>query len=262
SIVLVALEALHRFLRASSRKFGPEQFPALTQSYRIPFPDYNSEKKTTTVKVSTMPKVAEELMEMVAEAMAEQEEHEFDMPVLRDDLVPPNSFLSLGVLPWESVEYLRYNTKWHQEASEEIDTSGEGLPVVVIQTSLPKANKLIEDIQEAEGLDGICFNPGEDPRIDAYYDLGILKTSDGMLHLFGEFIEDDPTHVEARKKWDRRCEETEGWCGLVIARGITGASRGKPKFKDMVAFFEVRSLPGKELGLGTLQLVEQQSLSF
>jgi hypothetical protein len=264
AIVLVALEALHRFLRASHRKFGiaTKKFPAITGNYRIPFPEPHSEKKTTTVKVSTMPKVAEELIDMVAEAVAEEEEFALDMPVLRDDLVPPGCFLSLGMLPWESVEYLRDNTKWHQEATEEIETSGEGLPVVLIQTSLPKANKLIEEIQESEGLDGICFNPGEDPRIDANYDLGILKTSDGMLHVFGEFGEDDPVHLEAKKKWDRRCKQTKGWCGLIVARGIAGASRGKPEFKDMVALFEVRSLRGKELGLGRLQLVEQEPVPF
>jgi hypothetical protein len=258
AIVLVALEALHRFWRASSRKFTGDKFPSVKANYRIPLPDAKSDKKVSAVKVSTMPEVAEELMEMVAEVV--EADFELDTPALRDDLVPPGCFLSLGVLPWESVEYLRYNTKWHQEAPEEIATSAEGLPVVLIQTSLPKANQLIEDIQEAEGLDGICFNPGEDPRVEANYDLGILKTHDGMLHLFGEFVEDDPVHVEAKKKWERRCEETNGWCGLIIARGIAGASRGKPQFKDMVALFEVRSVPGKELGLGRLQLVAQPSV--
>lgn len=256
AIVLVGLEALHRFWRASHRKFMGEKFPTIEGKYRIPFPDANSEKKTTTVRVSTMPQVAEELLDMATEAMEDEEDFQLDMPVLRDDLVPPNSFLSLGVLPWESVEYLRSKTKWHQEADEEIKSSRDGLPVVLIQTSLPKANQLIEDIRSAEGLDGICFNPGEDPTIDASYDLGILKTNDGTLHLFGEFMEDDPTHKEARKKWDRRCKESNGWCGLIIARGITGVSRGKPEFKDMVALFEVRSLPGKELELGRLQLME------
>jgi hypothetical protein len=41
---------------------------------------------------------------------------------------------------------------------------------------------------------------------------------------------------------------------LIIATGLTGASRGQPQFKDMVALFEARSLTSKELGLGTLQL--------
>jgi hypothetical protein len=83
-----------------------------------------------------------------------------------------------------------------------------------------------------------------------------------VCFIFGEFGEDDPVHLEAKKKWDRRCKQTKGWCGLIIARGIAGASKGKPQFKDMVALFEVRSLPGKELGLGRLQLLEQEPVPF
>lgn len=252
AIVLVALEALHKFLRASRKKLMGDKFLTITNNYRIPLPNVD-EKKVVSVKVATMPEVAEELMEMVAEV--EDEDFELQVPMLRDDLVPPNSFLSLGVLPWETVEYLRSSTKWHQAAEVKIEPSGDGLPVIVIQTSLPKANKLIEDLQEAEGLDGIGFSPGEDPMAELQYDLGVLKTHDGTLHLFGEFVDDDPVHQEARKKWERRCRETKGWCGLIIARGITGASRGKPQFKDMVALLEVRSLSAKDLGIGLLQLM-------
>jgi hypothetical protein len=60
--------------------------------------------------------------------------------------------------------------------------------------------------------------------------------------------------MAARKKWDQRCKKTKGYCGLIIARGLTGANRGNPQFRDMMALFETRSLSSKELGLGTLQL--------
>ncbi len=75
------------------------------------------------------------------------------------------------------------------------------------------------------------------------------------MHLFGEFVKDEPIHVEARKRWDQRCKKTKGYCGLVIAKGLTGASRGNPQLPDMMALFEARSLSGKELGLGTLQRI-------
>ncbi len=250
---LVALEALHRFLRASRKKMTGNKFPSISSRYRIPIP---TSEQVVSIKVTTMPEVAEELYQMAEEAEAEgDEELEIEMPMLKDDLVPPNSFLSLGVVPWETVEYLRDNTKKHQAPEVDIEASGEGLPIILIQTSLPKATKLIEDLQEAQGLDGIGFNPGEDPMEEKNYDLGILKTYDGVLHLFGEFIQNDPVHQEARQKWDERCSATHGWCGLIIARGITGASRGQPEFKDMMALFEVRSLSSQELGVGPLQLM-------
>ncbi|MCL2932768.1 MAG: hypothetical protein MGG11_11060 [Trichodesmium sp. MAG_R03] len=250
---LVTLEALHRFVRASRKKMTGNKFPSISSRYRISIPKSD---QVVSIKVKTMPEVAEELYEMALEADGEGDEKlEIEMPMLKDDLVPPNSFLSLGVVPWETVIYLRDHTKQHQAAKEDIETSGEGLPIILIQTSLPKATKLIKDLQAAQGLHGIGFNLGQDPIEEKNYDLGILKTYDGVLHLFGEFMQNDPVHQEAKQKWDERCITTHGWCGLIIARGITGASRGQPEFKDMIGLFEVRSLSSQELGVGPLKLV-------
>ncbi|NEQ78230.1 MAG: hypothetical protein F6K23_37715 [Okeania sp. SIO2C9] len=250
---LVAIEALHRFLRSYRKKMTGDKFPSINSRYRIPIPE---SEQVISVKVATMPEVAEELYEMASEADIEgDEELEIEMPMLKNDLVPANSFLSLGMVPWDTVAYLRDNTKLYQAPEVEINSSGEGLPIVLIQTSLPKATRLIDDLQEAQGLHGIGFNLGEDPMEETKYDLGIFKTYDGVLHLFGEFVQNDPVHKEAKQKWDRRCQATDGWCGLIIARGITGASRGQPDFKDMMALFEVRFLSTKELGIGPLQLM-------
>ncbi|MBF2062504.1 MAG: hypothetical protein IGR91_20685, partial [Fischerella thermalis M66_A2018_004] len=71
------------------------------------------------------------------------------------------------------------------------------------------------------------------------------------------FLDDDPVHVEARKKWNQRCKNTKGYCGLIIAKGLTGAARGNPQLRDMMALFEARSLSPKDLGIGTLQLMPQ-----
>ncbi|MBD2043170.1 DUF6930 domain-containing protein [Microcoleus sp. FACHB-672] len=255
----VALEALHRFLRSSRQKLGGEgeALPKLNSRYRIPLPTVDDAKPSIiSVKVATQPELESELLEM-ANAADEEDDEEFDggQPLLRDDLVPANSFLSLGVVPWETVEFLRTGVDCYQ--SGPVTAAGEGLPVVLIQTSRPKAKAMIQELQEAGGLKAICFNRGEDSFDEVVYDLGILQTDDGQLHLFGEFIEDDPVHVAARKKWDQRCKKTKGYCGLIIAQGLTGASRGNPKLKDMLALFEVRSLSAKDLGLGPLQLIPQ-----
>lgn len=256
AIVLIALEAFHRFLRDHRQKLAKYQFPSLNRKYRIPVDLPDGEKKQVSVKVETLPDIADELASMVADDDSDDDdEMEVDVPRLRDDLVPPKSFLSLGVVPWETTKYLRSNTQFHQAAETEITEVGDGLPVVVIQTTKPKAEILIRSLQEAGGLEGICFNPGEDPTRGCNYDLGILKTEDGDLHLFGEFMEDDPVHQEARKKWEQRCKKTKGWCGLIIAMGLTGASRGQPQFKDMMALLEVRFIPSEDLDLGRLQLI-------
>ncbi|MEK0182190.1 MAG: hypothetical protein EAZ98_24180 [Oscillatoriales cyanobacterium] len=251
--MLVALEAFHRFFRNSRRKLAAETFPTLSSRYRIPVPLADGETQQVSVKVSTMPEVSEELWQMLEDD--DDDDDEFEMPPLRDDLVPPNSFLSLGVVPWATVDFLRGNAQFYQGAEVDINPSGDGLPVVMIQTSHPKAKTMIQDLKEAEGVKAICFNPGEDPFQDEQYDLGILQAKNGDLYLFGEFNEDDPVHQAARQKWERRCQSTQGWCGLVIAKGLMGASRGQPQLKDMIALFEVRWVSAKDLGIGPLQLM-------
>lgn len=249
--MLVTLEALHRFFRQHRKKFENDAFPEIVSRYRIPIPDgCETTPNPLAVKVATLPALAAELLNM-----GEPDEDELpnsNLPMIRDDLVPENSFLSLGVVPWEMLEHLRSGADYHQPQS--VEAAGDGLPVVMIQTSRPKAKTLIEDLQQAGGLQAICFNPGEDPFGGDRYDLGLFQTGNGDLHLFGEFGEDDPTHVAARKKWDQRCKKTKGYCGLIIAKGLTGSTRGNPQFKDMMALFETRALSAKDLGLGTLQL--------
>lgn len=257
--VLIALEALHRFIHEKRRQLNGETFPTLSKRYRIPVPDGSDEPETpVSVTVTTKPELAAELEEMAGFEAEDDEEELDDMSMfnsLRDDLIPEDSFLSLGVLSWEMVELLQTGVELYQ--SSEATKAGDGLPVILIQTTRPKAKTVIQKLQDAGGLKGIGFNPGADPFEGDRYDLGILQTENGEMFLFGEFMDDDPVHVVARKKWAERCKHTKGFCGLIIARGLTGAARGKPELRDMMALFEARSLSPKELGIGTLQLMPQ-----
>jgi len=251
--MLVALEAFNRFLKANKRKFLHEKFPPLNNRYRIPL---EGKDNVISLKVMTLPDIADELWQMmVAAAGDDDDEDDLGKPLLKHDLIPENSFLSLGMIPWETIKSLRESTQVYQASDGEIKEDGDGFPVILIQTSNPKAKTLIQELQDAGGVRGITFNPGEDPFAEEEYDLGIFQTVNEQLHLFGEFHKNDPIHQEARRKWDRRCQNTKGWCGLIIAKGLMGASRGQPQSKDMMALYEVRSLSPKDLGLGTLQLV-------
>jgi len=250
-ITLVSLEALHRFIKSYRRKLADNEFPTLSSRYRIPVPpEAELGKREISVQVATLPEVSEELYQMSLIAQRQREEMEAP-PRLQDDLVPENSFLGLGLIPWDVVELLRQRLSCYQSA--DVTQDGDGLPVILIQTTRPKAKKLIADLDRVGPIQGIGFNQGEEPGIDQRYDLGILQSKNGDLHLFGEFLEDDPVHQEARKKWDDRCQKTQGYCGLLIAMGLTGASRGNPQLKDMMGLFEVRSLSEKDLGLGVLR---------
>lgn len=257
--VFLALEALVRFIRSKRRQLSGEVFPALSDRYRITLPKQKNHKSDSIdVTVNTMPELAAELEEMAGFGQENDPDLD-DVPgigALRDDLIPENSFLSLGVVSWDMVEHLR-ETVTHFALSGEVSLKGDGLPVILIQTSRPKAKTLIEAIQLTGGLKGIGFNPGADVFGGDRYDLGILQTENGELFLFGEFLDDDPVHQAARKKWDERCKKTKGYCGLIVARGLMGASRGQPQLRDMMALFEARSLSPQDLGIGTLQLMPQ-----
>jgi hypothetical protein len=171
---------------------------------------------------------------------------------IREDLIPDNSFISLGMMPWDRVDTIRAAVSYHQPSS--VKSAGEGMPIILIQTTRPKAQEVIDHIQAAGGLQGICFNPGEDPIDGASFDLGILQLADGEMQLFGEFYNESAVHIEARKKWNQRSKKTKGYCGLIIATGLTGKARGNPGIKETIAFLETKSLSNDDLGLGTLQL--------
>ncbi|MEH2254878.1 DUF6930 domain-containing protein [Nostoc sp.] len=254
-VILVAIESLSRFIRDHRRQLHEDIFPTLSRRYRISLPQSEESTKSVAVTVSTIPQLAAELEEMAGFGIDDEEIDNLDFQSLRDDLIPEDSFLSLGVVSWEMLDSLRKGVSYHQ--ASEIKPVGDGLPVILIQTSRPKAKTVIERIEAAGGLKAICFNPGADPFDGDRYDLGLLQTQNGELFLFGEFLDEDPIHVEARKKWNQRCKNTKGYCGLIIAKGLTGASRGNPQLRDMMALFEGRSLSPKNLGIGTLQLMPQ-----
>jgi hypothetical protein len=258
-VIFVAIESLTRFIRDHRRQLHSETFPNLNRRYRISPPQPSEEStKSVAVTVSTMPQLAAELEEMAGFDIDDDEIDDLETPTfqsLQDDLIPEDSFLSLGVVSWEMLEYLRKGVNYHK--ADEIIQVGDGLPVILIQTSRPKAKIVIERIEAAGGLRAICFNPGADPFDGDRYDLGLLQTQNSELFLFGEFLDEDPIHLEARKKWNQRCKNTQGYCGLIIAKGLTGASRGNPQLRDMMALFEGRSLSPKNLGIGTLQLMPE-----
>ncbi len=254
--VAAALMALHQFFEQHLESLNGYQFPTLRDRYTIPHLTHSEEG--LSVVVATRPDLAAELATIIDEVpddLLEALEPNI-IPILRDDLIPKKSFYSLGAIPIDLLDALRAQVAVHQPPDQALPKKLEWFPVVMIQTSRPKANALIDSLRAAGGVDAILFNPGEDTLKGMCYDLGIFRTGDGDLHLFGEFIEDDPVHVEARKKWDQRCKKTKGICGLVIAKGVTGKAQGNPKLDDILALYEVRSLSANEIGLGALELVK------
>lgn len=255
--VYIALQALLRFVKQSKRQLSKEVINAFSKQLSIELPKADGSPTAALVTVSTLPEQTGELFAMLEQAAVEDwpEESEQSVPI-KEDLVPADALLMLSMRPWEEIKQLRDRKNTYCQF-QEIPERGEGMPVVLIQTSRPKAKVLIETLQAAGGLQGIGFNPGEDPMTNTVYDLGILQAGNGDLYLFGEFDSNDPSHRKDRQLWDRRCQKTQGYCGLIIARGLKGASRGQPQLRDMMALFEAKALSVKDLGMGVLHLMSQ-----
>lgn len=253
--VSIALEGFLKFYRQYYRSLAREEIPRIRKRYRLQL----ATGTAATVTVSTQPELSESLLAMGVSSNATGSGMTNRLAI-KDSLVPDRSVLSLGIVPWDVVRQLQARPKTYYQNLSVEPKGKEGLPVVIVQTSRPKAKEMIEAIQHAGGLEAICFNPGADSRSGNRFDVGLLKIGNGDLQLFGEFGEEDSTHVQARQRWDRRCKTTNGYCGLIVAMGVTGSSRGNPQLSDMLALFETRFLTGEEIGMGTLQLISQPDL--
>jgi hypothetical protein len=238
--LVVILDAIDRFVQQNRSKIMGGEFPALQRSYKIPLPEIEGIPNPLTVKVSTMPELAAEFM---------QDEDEEGEDLFRDDLIPENAYLSFSLIDWDSLGEIRSQVKHHQSTKQK--PKGEGLPVIMVQTSVAKAKKMIKELDAVGGLAGIGLNPASD-GMGEEFQLGLFKAMDETLFLFGEFSEQDLHHATVLEKWRQRCKNSNGYCALIIAKGNSGKTKGRPAITDILAFYEVKSLSEKDFGLGVL----------
>ena len=246
-IVYAALESLWLFCHRHRSALSQELIEAISKSYKITLPEELHEDTISTT-ISTLPELAAELLDL---RISDRSDTEIDLPI-SEDLIPDGSLITLTTMPTELREKLQQQSKTYCQSGE--ISYKAALPSVFIQTTRSKAKDLIFKIEKAGGLKALCFNPGHDPFNNEVYDLGILQTQDSELHIFVEYPQ-DVEHQIVLEEWYQRSKQTKGYCGLVIAMGATGASRGNPQPKDMLALFEVRAINGVELGMGVLQLM-------
>ncbi len=246
----VALVALKEFVSAFEQQLQADDLPALSKRVSVKAPDIET---WIEIAVETMPELSQELLQMHMSIDAEEMEFDpMELPI-REDLIPEDAAIGLEILSWERVEKIRLADIYHQ--TSEVKAVGAGLPAIVIQTTRPRAKEMLQRIQQAGGLQGICFNPGENLQAGSSFDLGILQLADGEMQVFGEFQHDSPHYVADRQQWNQGSKKTKGYCGLVIAQGLTGKARGNPGVRETLALLETKYLSTEELGLGTLQLM-------
>lgn len=245
----VCLAGLNRFLEANEDALSRPEFPPVASTYRLANPLDNSR---LSVKLATCPDITEQLA--IAEGFEAENRGmpEFELPRFRDDYVPEGSMVLLTQLPQPLLEGISRSKRYY--AIAQAPAQRDSMPVVAIQTSRPKAQKLASQLEAAQGIKAVCFNPGSDPMSGDTLQLGLLHTGDGDFHLFIEFLSDDTHDRRLLTQWQEWCEASNGLCGVMIASGVTGAARGKPGVKENVAFFETQLKTPEELHLPPLQM--------
>ncbi|MBD2232338.1 DUF6930 domain-containing protein [Phormidium tenue] len=257
---LVVMEALQRFITRYRAQLEKPPLKALKSSYKIPNPEKSAGASPLKVTVKTLPDVTAELAADTDDALGDDgPEGLVNFPVLRDDYVPEGAIIILTQFQQQVLDALRQDPaiafqnlegKWpHNGTADSPD-----LPVVLIQTSRPKAKTLIQQLQQAQGVQAVCFNPGSDPFSGEAFELGLLQTGDGELHLFAEYETNGSTDRHLLERWNTWQKDCNGACAVIIASGITGSSKGKPSVKDILGVFEARCKTPKDLHLPPLML--------
>ena len=253
-IVYTVLESIERFYSRHRSLLEPETITSIYQSYRISLPTAQGDKETISTKVSTLPELSAELIDM---GMGDRANSTESVEAIQEDLVPDGSLITLSSISQELIEQLQRSKTYCQRSPVAITSE---LATVFIQTTRPKANRLIERIKDAGGLKTVCFNPGHNSFSGEFYDLGMLQTEDDELYIFAEYDQGMLQQLKNLERWDYLCHHNQGYCGVVIAMGATGANRGKPQAKDMLALFQVRAINGADIGMGVLQLMSNLDL--
>lgn len=255
--LLVAMEALKRFFERHYDRLERPPFPAASGSYRVPNPDPERSRKTHAVKVQTLPDVTADIEAETQQAFFE-EIGLGTIPALRDDYIPAGSIVQLIQMPSSWRQTLEQApVLYHPPGSENLPPTEllpEGLPVILIQTTRPKGKVLLEQLQQAQGIQDICFNPGRDSLTGEEFQLGLLHTGDDEFHLFAEYELNNPQDQQQLARWQNWQKQLGPAVGVAIASGLTGKHQGHPTRKELMGFFLTRSRSPEELGLPELQM--------
>ncbi len=267
--LIVALEALHRFFKKHDIHAEDFALQPVSSRFRIPNPvplageELAGETDLVPVKVFTLPEVSAAFLTETSDSVASDrlsasldEDLDSADAAIVDDSVPEGSLIMLGSYRTKEIEQLKEQRRvYYQDfltPPKKRPSNKAKWPVLTIQTTRPKAKQLVELLKLEGGIQSICFNPGSDPMSAQVFQIGLLQTAAGHLHLFNEYEISDPTDSQAIEQWTLTSAGNAGCCGCVIAAGATGSKRGRPTAREIVAFFEVSAKLPEELGLTPL----------
>lgn len=255
--VYFALKSLGEFICDYQFQLNEEPIPKLHEVYQMISPVDDSFAEVT---VETLPELTNELEDMFDDEDDDEYDDDYDDDdddedyVIANDLIPNGTIISFAMLD-EHFLNLVSNQTFSLMTTEKFDKtttkkiSKHGLPCVIVQTTRPKAKVIIDKIREEGGVKHILFNQGFDSDTETFLNLGVIQTDNNQYHLFGEFPQSDTDFSKAYTKWEEKMKLVDDYCGFVIAMGVTGASKGDPRTKDILAIFSAKFTTTEQLGL-------------
>jgi len=272
-ILIIGMKSIIQFFQKNQKSFTNNRFPKLSNTFQMSFEGiFPADLAHISVQVDTEPQVAEEVLSMSENFFddddyddeddydddddydyfdsADQLLDELGFIPLRGDLLPEKSIVRLDSLVWEMYESLK-DTERTMPASTP-PKKAASFPVVIIQTSRPKAKVMIEQITKSGGLRGLGFGIGFDRFRTRGFQLGIMQLDNGENQVFQEYDLDNnaerKAYEKARETWDQQAIETGNICGILVCQGVTGKNRGKfPDLKDILMLIEVPFMDSEDL---------------
>lgn len=283
--LIVVLEALHRFFKKHDTSTPDFSLRPISSRFRIPNPltqanstpakrsrgkrenkqldARSNQSATVSVKISTVPEVSaaflaeidDSSMSAPSDLGADDLIGEETAPLI-DDSVPEGALIMIGNHPNDRLNPLRESDRIYYQSflnpPDNLPSADTKWPILTVQTTRPKARHLVEQLQKEGGIQAICFNKGSDPISGQIFQVGLLQTALGHLHLFNEYEVDSSTDRQTLDRWVKGSQQNNRCGGLIVAAGASGANRGRPTIKEIIAFFELRDRLPKEIGLEPL----------
>lgn len=243
--LMVAISAFNEFYKQHGDKFKNDQFPECRGDYTIASPQGSHQ-----IVVQTMPELAQELEDLESDDVESR---------ILTDLLPESAIIKLVDTPWTAISFLR--SLPHCQLGElKPPKKNANIPTLMFQTSRPKANQLIKDIQERGGIKGLVHNSGMSPDGEPFAVL-LLVMGNGELQVILDFPMDTSEWAKYFLSWKKRCQSFDNRCIVTIAMGISRA-KGKPEPSHFMACYTIELIPPEELGLGVLSAHEVFDLEF
>jgi hypothetical protein len=139
---------------------------------------------------------------------------------IRDDLLPAETVIGLGGLPWDELEWVRSRADLHLAAHLERSPNGDSLPILILGLAAEEGERVAQRLHAARPEGVALVEIGGEVVV-------VIITGTGMFGV-ADLRSSDPAVTRFR----RRLAATDGWHGIVV-----GSSGGRREDR-IYGFFE------------------------